>query len=225
MGLPCTVAGLNVRLLYMNPNSTEAMTDSMVSVARETAPGVEVLGWTNHLGPPSIQGPEDGEAAVEGLLALLPEARAAAADAIVIGCFDDTGLGPLQAAAHCPVIGIGQAAMSLASLQSDRFGIVTTLDVSVPVIETNVDCYGFRRACVGVFASGLPVLEVERGGQDVEDRLAMAIANAEVAGADAVVLGCAGMSRLRRRLSARTGSLLIDGVVASAFISQALACR
>ncbi|SFA84316.1 allantoin racemase [Poseidonocella pacifica] len=209
----------------MNPNSTEAMTDSMVSVARETAPGAEVLGWTNHLGPPSIQGLEDGAAAVEGLLALLPEARAAAADAIFIGCFDDTGLGPLQAAAHCPVIGTGQAGMSLAALHSGRFGIVTTLDVSVLVIAANVEVYGHRRACVGVFASDLPVLEVERGGQNVEDRLARAIPNAEVAGADAVVLGCAGMSRLRRRLSARTGSLLIDGVVPAAFSAQGLACR
>lgn len=214
-----------MRLLYLNPNSTEAMTDSMVSIARETARGAEVLGWTNHLGPPSIQGPEDGEAAAEGLLTLLPEARAAAVDAIVIGCFDDTGLGLMQAAAHCPVIGIGQAAMSLAALHSGRFGIVTTLDVSVPVIAANVEVYGHRGACVGVFASGLPVLELDQGGQDVEDRLAITIANAEVAGAEAVVLGCAGMSRLRPRLSARTGSPLIDGVVASAFISQALAFR
>lgn len=199
------------------------MTESMISVARESAAGAEVLGWTNHLGPPAIQGPEDGEAAAEGLLALLPQARAAAADAIIIGCFDDTGLEALRGAAHCPVIGIGQAAMSLAALHSERFGIVTTLDVSVPVIAANVEAYGHRQACVGVFASGLPVLSVERGGQDVEDRLATTIATAQTAGSDAVVLGCAGMSGLRHSLSARTGSRLIDGVVASAFIAQGLA--
>ena len=214
-----------MRLLYLNPNSTEAMTESMISVARETAGTAEILGWTNHLGPAAIQGPEDGKAAVEGLLALLSDARTAAVDAIVIGCFDDTGLMQIRAKAHCPVIGIGQAAMMLASLHNDRFGIVTTLDVSVPVIASNVEGYGQERACVGVFASGLPVLEVERGGQDVEDRLAMTIANAQASGAKAVILGCAGMSRLRHSLSARTGSRLIDGVVASTFIAQALACR
>ncbi|WP_323769034.1 aspartate/glutamate racemase family protein [Antarctobacter sp.] len=214
-----------MRLLYLNPNATEAMTDSMVSVARDAAPGAEVLGWTNYLGPPAIQGPEDGEAAVEGLLSLLPEARAAAVDAIVIGCFDDTGLGRIRSAAHCPVIGIGQAAMSLAALHGNRFGIVTTLDVSVPVIAANVDLYGHRQACVGVFASGLPVLEVEGGGPRVEDRLAMTIAGAKAAGAGAIVLGCAGMSRLRHSLSDRTDTVLIDGVVASAIIAQALVYR
>ncbi len=214
-----------MRLLYLNPNSTEAMTKSMVAVARAALMDANVSGWTNLLGPPAIQGPEDGEVALEGLLSLLPRARAAAVDVIAIGCFDDTGLSQIRVAAHCPVIGIGQAAMSLASVRSDRFGIVTTLDASVPVIAANVDVYGHRQACVGVFASGLPVLEVEQGGREVEDRLAMTIADAKAAGAGAVVLGCAGMSGLRQRLSDRTGAVLIDGVVASAFMSQAVSAH
>tara|TARA_R100000750_G_scaffold34809_1_gene22378 strand:- start:1979 stop:2308 length:330 start_codon:yes stop_codon:yes gene_type:complete len=85
--------------------------------------------------------------------------------------------------------------------------------------------YGHRQARAGVFASGLPVLEVESGGQAVEDRLAKTIADAKAAGAGAVVLGWAGMSRLRRGLSSGTGTMLIDGIVASAFIAQALASR
>ncbi len=179
-----------MRILYLNPNATEAMTESVVSVARAAVPGVDVLGWTNHDGPPAIQGAEDGAAAVRGLMALLPEARAARADAIVIACFDDTGLATLRAAAHCPVVGIGQAAMSLAALQGDRFGIVTTLDVSVPVIAANVEAYGHGKACVG---------------------------------AGAVVLGCAGMSRLRESLAGRSRVPLVDGVRASAHLACALA--
>ncbi|MBT0957021.1 HyuE hydantoin racemase [Alphaproteobacteria bacterium KMM 3653] len=213
-----------MRLLYLNPNSTEAMTESMTCVAREAFGDAEVLGWTNADGPPAIQGPEDGAVAVEGLLALLPEARASAVDAIVIGCFDDTGLEALRGAAHCPVIGIGQAAMSLAALRSGHFAIVTTLEVSVPVIAANAQAYGHGRACTGVLASGLPVLEVERGGRVVEARLAGCIAEAETRGAGAVVLGCAGMSGLRAGLAARARVPLIDGVVASAFMARALAC-
>jgi len=211
-----------MRLLYLNPNATDAMTDSMVSIAREAVPEAEVLGWTNYDGPTAIQGPEDGEIAVEGLLSLLPKAKSAGVDAIVIGCADDTGLGRIRSAAHCPVIGIGQAAMSLAVLHSNRFAIVTTLDVSVPVIEANVDLYGHRHACVGVFASGLPVLEVDRGGPRVEEQLARTIADAVSAGSGAIVLGCAGMSRLRNKLSDRTGALLIDGVVAASIFAKGL---
>ena len=79
-----------VRLLYLNPNSTEAMTQSMVAAAQAAAPWAEISGWTNVDGPPAIQGAADGAAAVPGLQAMLPEARDFGADALVIGCFDDT---------------------------------------------------------------------------------------------------------------------------------------
>lgn len=211
-----------MRLLYLNPNATEAMTDSVVSVAREAAPGMDILGWTNHDGPPAIQGAEDGARALGGLMARLPEARAARVDAIVIACFDDTGLSALRAAAHCPVIGIGQAAMTVAALHGGRFGVVTTLAVSVPVIAGNVSAYGHDGICAGVFASGVPVLEVEEGGADVETRLAGTIAQAQAAGAATMILGCAGMARLKPALARQTGAVLIDGVHASAHLARAL---
>ena len=123
--------GFRVRLLYINPNATGSMTDQVVAVARRAAlPGTEVLGWTNRHGPAAIQGAADGDAAVAGVLALLPAAREAAADVIVIACFDDTGLDLVRAAAHCPVIGIGQAAFHMAALLGHRFSVVTTLAAS-----------------------------------------------------------------------------------------------
>ncbi|WP_028725997.1 aspartate/glutamate racemase family protein [Paracoccus zeaxanthinifaciens] len=212
-----------MRLLFLNPNSTQAMTDSMVEVARNALPGTELLGWTNHDGPAAIQGPEDGAAAVAGLMALLPKAQAAAVDAIVIGCFDDTGLDRLRDAAHCPVIGIGQAAMALAALHGGRFGIVTTLDVSVPVIRANVAAYGHADACMAVVASGIPVLDVEMGGPQVRDRLSRVIADTARGGARAIVLGCAGMSALRPELGRDTDAVLVDGVVAAAHLAQVMA--
>lgn len=214
-----------MRLLYINPNSTEAMTESIVSVARRAAPWDEVLGWTNFDGPPAIQGAADGERAVSGLLSLLPEAAETGVDAIVIACFDDTGLTEVRTAAHCPVIGIGQAAMSVAALHGGRFGIVTTLQVSVPVIEENVKTYGHEPDCAGVLASGLPVLEVEAGGSVVESRLAATIRKSRSIGARSVILGCAGMSRLAPAMAERTGAVLIDGVRSSAHLAHALAER
>ncbi|RJE79880.1 aspartate/glutamate racemase family protein [Paracoccus sp. JM45] len=211
-----------MRLLYINPNSTRSMTDGIVTTARAAAPQAQVIGWTNDTGPKAIQGAADGEAAVAGLLSLLPQAESQAVDAIVIACFDDTGLARIRAAAHCPVIGIGQAAMSVAALNGGQFGIITTLDVSVPVISENVGVYGLGDRCAGVFASGLPVLQVEAGGGFVVDRLADTLETACRAGAQTVVLGCAGMSGIRTALAARSGVALIDGVTASAHLACAL---
>lgn len=211
-----------MRLIYLNPNSTEAMTRQVVAVAQAALPQAEVLGWTNHAGPPAIEGPEHGAQAVTGLLAMLPEARAAAADVLVIACFDDTGLDALRAAAHCPVIGIGQAAYHMATLTAGRFSVVTTLPVSVPVLQQNIAQYGLSGGCVSVRASGLPVLTVEKGGAAVLARLTEEIALAQGDGARAVALGCAGMSHLRADLAARSGVPLIDGVVAAAHLAQAI---
>ncbi|RWR30347.1 HyuE hydantoin racemase [Sinirhodobacter populi] len=212
-----------MRLLYLNPNSTEAMTRSVVAVAQAAVPEAEVIGWTNHEGPPAIQGPEDGAAAVHGLMAMLPGARETRADAIVIACFDDTGLAQMRAAAHCPVLGIGQSAYVMAGLLGERFSVVTTLAVSVPVIEGNIARLGHAHACAAVRASGLPVLTVEEGGEPARARLAEEILRArEEDGVGIAVLGCAGMAMLRSDLALRTGMVLVDGVAASARLARAV---
>lgn len=212
-----------MRLLIVNPNSTEAMTEAAAAVAHQVLPEAEVLAWTNREGPPAIQGPEDGAAAVSGIMALLPRARAEAVDALVIACFDDTGLAEVRAAAHCPVLGIGQAAMHVAALLGGRFSIVTTLPVSVPVIEANVAAYGFGAACARVRPSGLAVLQVEAGGEAVLARLSEEIdAASGDDGAEAVILGCAGMAPLRPALQAGRDVVLVDGVAAACVLAQAV---
>ena len=142
-----------MRLVYINPNSTAAMTDSIVGVARAALPEAVVEGLTNTAGPPAIQGPEDGDAAVPGVLDLVR--GASGADAIVIACFDDTGLAEARGAAACPVLGIGQAAYLMAAVMGRRFSVVTSLAVSVPVIRGNIEAAGFGAACLSVRASGL----------------------------------------------------------------------
>ena len=212
-----------MRHLYLNPNSTDAMTKAVAAVARQALPEAEMLGWTNSAGPPAIQDPEDGAAAVAGLMALLPMAREVAADVIVIACFDDTGLAALRAAAHCPVIGIGQAAYHMASLLGQRFSVVTTLAVSVPVIEANIAQGGFQPLCSRVRPSGLGVLEVEQASAATLDRLTDEIETA--AREDDVslaILGCAGMAPIASALQSRSSLRLIDGVQASALLASAL---
>lgn len=213
-----------MKLLYLNPNSTGAMTRSVVTVAQAALPETEVIGWTNVSGPPAIQGAADGAAAVPGLRAMLPRARQVGADAIVIACFDDTGLDEIRAEAHCPVLGIGQAACVMAGLLGGGFSIVTTLDVSVPVIEANVARIG--APCRRVRASGLPVLTVEEGREETRARLAREILRAGAEdGVSVVVLGCAGMAGLHGDLAARTGMTLVEGVAASARLARAVAAE
>lgn len=210
-------------VVFINPNSTAAMTDSMVAVARATAPELTIEGWTSADGPPAIQGREDGAAAVPPLLALVRKASDAGAGAIVIGCFDDTGLAEARRMADCPVLGIGQAAYMMAALRGHRFSVVTTLSVSVPILEENVAACGLQPFLSRVRASEVPVLALEHDPDAAAAQVeAEAMRAAAEDGIGCVVLGCAGMAALTRRLQARLPLPVVDGVEAAARFCVAL---
>lgn len=209
-------------IVLINPNSTKAMTDAMVDTAKKT--GVEVEGWTSHAGPAAIQGPEDGEASIPPLLTLVRKASDAGAKAIIIGCFDDTGLDAARDIAACPVIGIGQAAYHIAVLSGRRFSVVTTLDVSVPILESNIHSYGFTSQLARVRASGVPVLDLETDPAGtapvVMGEINRAVAEDKV---NTIVLGCAGMVHIPAHFDKNGAVRLIDGVTSAAQLAILLA--
>ena len=204
-------------VIVINPNSTAAMTATMTDAARAAAPDLRFEGWTSYRGPPAIQGPEDGEAASPPLLDLVADAARTGAAGIVIGCFDDTALDAAAQAAPCPVIGIGQAAFHACAMRGWRFSVVTTLAVSIPVIDANIRRYGLGGGLGRVRASDVPVLDLEKR-PDAAAAAILTEVRAAIAedGADAVVLGCAGMARVTRRIRAAVDRPVIDPVEAAA---------
>lgn len=194
-------------VIIINPNSTQSMTDAMLAQARRSVPELAFEGWTSHNGPPAIQGVTDGEAARAPLLNLVQQACSQGADGIIIGCFDDTALEDSADVADCPVIGIGQASYHYAALRNWRFSVVTTLSVSKPIIQSNIERYGFDHVFSKVRASEIPVLELEANPSLAGKVVAQeALVAQEEDRISAVILGCAGMvevaDTVRRKLSA-----------------------
>ncbi len=183
--------------------------------------GYDVRAVTNHDGPPAIQGEEDGVASVPGLLAAIAENDDC--DGFVLGCFDDTGLAKARAMTRKPVIGIGQASFHLAALRSVHFHILTTLAVSIPVIQANIEQQGFAGICSAVLASGVPVLELEHNPDQSADIISEHIAAIEAQRQNpTIVLGCAGMTNIHGQLQVRHGAVLIDPIMAAARLMPAL---
>lgn len=209
-------------IVLINPNSTVSMTDAMLRTVRETVPNAEFEGWTSHDGPPAIEGPEDGRLAEAPLLQLVAKASARGASAIIIGCFDDTALPAARDSAACPVIGIGQAAYHLAAVAGGRFSVVTTLAVSVPILEANIQSYGLAGLLGRVRSSGVPVLALEHDPQAAADQVVAEMKRAACEDdVDTVVLGCAGMVDIKQSAHNAPGMRIIDGVRAAAvFASQ-----
>lgn len=215
-----------MHILAINPNSTESMTVAIGEVARAASgPGTRVTALNPPGGPAAIQGEEDGEAALPGLLELFAAEMNGPVryDAVIIACFDDTGLGTLKSLSLVPVIGIGEAAFHMAMLLGHRFSVVTTLAVSVPVIERNLLRYGFADRCAKVRATGIPVLDLEAEKDLAAHSIAAEIERAvEQDRCDAVLLGCAGMADLAPAMTRRFRLPVIDGVAGAVALCESL---
>jgi allantoin racemase len=214
-----------VLLNIVNANTTAAMTRTIAAAAARAArPDTKIRAVESAFGPASVEGAYDDAFAVPGLLVRVAEGEAEGADAHVLACFDDTGLDAARALADSPVVGIGEAGFHLATLVAHRFTVVTTLSRSVPVIENNLLRYGLERRCARVRASEVAVLELDDPASGARARIGAEISRAlEDDGADAIVLGCAGMADLAAALSAEFGVPVIDGVAAAVVLAEGMA--
>ena len=185
-------------LNIVNPNTTAAMTGVIARAAEKVArAGTTIRAVESAFGPASIEGAYDDAFAVPGLLERIAEGETQRADAHVIACFDDTGLDAARALASAPVIGIGEAGFHAASMLVHRFAVVTTLARSVPVLENNLLRYGLDRRCARVRACDVAVLELDNPASNARARIGAEISRAlDQDGAEAIVLGCAGMAEL-----------------------------
>lgn len=211
-------------IFLINPNSTASMTETIRrSAALRAAPGTRLIAATGRGTPRSIEGHHDEALAVPDMLRAIKEAEAAGARATVIACFDDPGLKAAREVAAGPVIGIAQAGIQVASTLAARFSIITTLPRSIPIIEDLVHDYGAERKCRRVRSVNLPVLALEDRPNEAYSLLLTEIRRAaEEDGAEAILLGCAGMAEMCEKLQSETGMPVIDGVVAAVKLAEAL---
>ncbi|WP_337267033.1 aspartate/glutamate racemase family protein [Oryzifoliimicrobium ureilyticus] len=212
-----------MRILLVNPNTTASMTEKAALAARTVAgAGTEIVAATASTGPVSIEGYYDGAFAIPGLIAELKSRQAEGYDAAVIACFDDTGLEAARSFCTVPVLGLCESAIATAGFLAQRFTVVTTLERSRILLENLVRRYGMG-ARAKVRASDIPVLELDDPAGGALPRLKAEIEKAlDQDGAEAIVLGCAGMTDLARALQTEYGVPVIDGVVAAVKQAEAL---
>jgi allantoin racemase len=210
-----------VRVLVVNPNTTASMTEKIAVSARSVAaPGTVIEAMTSAMGPESIEGYYDEAFAVPGLIQALT--AGGNFDGAVIACFDDTGLDAARSAVATPVVGICEAAIHVASLLAHRFTIVTTLSRSIPPLEALTVRYGVANRCA-VRAAEIPVLALEDTHSEAETKIDSAIARTlKEDRAEAIILGCAGMTDLPMSLSRKFGVPVIDGVTVAVKLVEAL---
>ena len=200
------------KIVVINPNTTASMTDRIRLVSESVISDAFCLTVVNpSSGPASIEGYYDEAMSLAGLLDLVKQHHDAAG--FVIACFDDTGLDAARCLTASPVVGIGEAAYHMASMISNKFGVVTTLSRSIPALEHNLVRYGLAARCSGVRASDIPVLDVEASNGTVFERINAEVEQAiKTDKAEAIVLGCAGMAELGATLHELHNIPVLDGI-------------
>ncbi len=213
-----------MQLLVVNPNTSASMTARIGAAASAAAAAQTAIRTVNpSSGPISIEGYFDEAFAAPGVLEEIVKGEAEGCDAFVIACFDDTALEAARCAAAGPVIGIGEAAFHVAALVAHRFSVVTTLSRSIAPIEANLMKYGLDRRCARVRACEVPVLALEDPASGARGKLSLEIERAKAEdGAEAIVLGCAGMADLAATLARRHALPVIDGVASAVKLAEAL---
>ena len=183
----------SARILVINPNSSRAVTaaiDAALDPLRlASGPTIAVTDLPE--GPASIASQHDADSVV---IPLARRIASDAADAFVIACFSDPGLHTArEVAGGRPVMGIAEWGILRALTLGERFGIVALSEGSVRRQRRMV-----RQIGVGERYAGSRPVEAradETAGAAIRDRLiAAARILVERDGADAIVLGCAGMA-------------------------------
>lgn len=213
-----------MRIKLINPNTTWRMTEAMGQAAAAVAAhGTEIVAVSPRLGPPSIESHYDEAFAVPGLLDEVTAGEREGFDGYVIACFGDPGLQAARELARGPVIGIAEAAMHAASVLAPGFSVVTTLSRTRGMAWHLAERYGMRRFCRNVRAIDVAVLELDQPGSParrlLQDECRRAL---DEDGAEAIVLGCAGMVEFCESLSDALGVPVVEGVTAAVKWTEAL---
>ncbi|MBT8398792.1 MAG: Asp/Glu/hydantoin racemase [Gemmatimonadetes bacterium] len=208
-----------MRILIVNPNSdlemTAAIQESAVAFVGDR---FEVVTLATPDAPRFLETYEDDVKSGPGMLEILRE-HESAFDAFVIACHSDTNLHAARELTTKPVIGIGEASMKLASFLGHNFAIVTTHQHSIPGKVVQIRAYHLQDLLVSIRAPE----EGEEGWEDADLFMELSRRAVQEDGAEVIVLGCAGMAGMDRRIQDALGVPVLDGVVCALILASGFA--
>ena len=196
-------------IVVINPNSNEAVTsgldDALQSFRFPGGPGIECL--TLAEGSFGIESQLQSDQVILPLVHLV-ESRPDAS-AFVIACYSDPGIDACRAAVSVPVFGIQESGLLTAMTRGDRVGVIAIAETSVVRHRRYMRRMGVLDRVVAERPLDMTVDETARGNRTFA-RLTE-VGNQLIGdGADAIVLGCAGMARHRQPLECVLGVPVVE---------------
>ena len=213
-----------MRILLLNPNTSQGVTELLASTGRTVAaPGTELIPCTAPRGVPYIA--TRAEAQIGGAIALeLLAEHQHEVDAAIIAAFGDPGLFGARELFDFPIVGMAESAMLTACMLGRRFSIVTFARALGPWYQECVDMHGLRDRCAsirmldGAFQSISDV-------QEEKQALLVGLANRAVQEdeADVIILAGAPLAGLAGKIKSQIPVPVVDQIAAAVKQAEALA--
>lgn len=203
------------RLLVINPNTTESVSQLLQRHAQEAAgEGVEVRTVTARFGAPYIA--DEASFAVAGHATLDAWATALvegpAPDAVLIGCFGDPGLLALRDSSATPVTGLAEGAVREAA-RTGRFAIVTGGVKWRPMLQRLVQQLDLSSQLAEVMTVAPTGVQMAADPEAARALLTQACQQAaRLPGVRSVILGGAGLAGIARQIQPEVPGPVIDSV-------------
>lgn len=202
------------RVLIVNPNTSDVITERLASEARRVADGrADIAAVTAPYGAPVLLSPDDLERARAAVAQVISASRGF--DAAIIGAFSDPGLADVQATAPVPVFGLGRSGLLRAAQDGRPFAIVTLGRRMRATIERAV-------AQVGLGSQVVALHFLEADAQDLaqERKGLIEVATAVLpdcikAGAEAVLFGGAPFAGIEALLRGHQAISIVDGLTSA----------
>ena len=130
--------------------------------------------------------------------------------AFVIACYSDPGLNLCREATNRPVFGIAECGVLTALARADAFGVIAIRSRSIRRHLRYLRQMALMERLAGERALEMSVAETASGAETFDRMAEIGRALRDEDGADAIVMGCAGMARHRRHLQTALGIPVID---------------
>jgi Asp/Glu/hydantoin racemase len=207
------------RILLVNGNSSQSVTDRLASLAMATAPQLEFRPCTPQGGPVYVSTPADVSLAAGKVVETIAFAvRDDEPDGCIIACFGEPGLLEARRRFDFPIIGMAEASMLTAMQLGGDFAILTLGEHWPAMLHDLVKLYGVQDRCSGIERIDGTPFELMANPQ----RAAESVTTAAVkCGAQVVIIGGAALTGLASAIGPLPGLLLVDCLQAS--IAQVVA--
>lgn len=203
-----------MRLLLLNGNTSQAMTDRLMLAARGiAASGTEIVPLTARFGAEVIASRAAYAIAGHAVLDAYAAYHGPKPDAVLLACFGDPGLLALREISGLPCFGMAEAGCLAAAARAQRFSIVTGGEKWGPMLTEYAASLGLAAQLASVRmlqADGGQIGARPEAAREAIFQAAQAAVNQD--GAELVILGGAGMVGQVEPLAARLSVPVIDGL-------------